>query len=220
MIVNTKENREDYIKRADDRVQLFMKSLQKFGDPVSVLNVNWNDEDVFGFVFAGPMPCEQAEDDAAWDEAERRMDAIGQNGNDGAHYSVDEFKSDLDKIEDASKAEDAPEGAKIKVGVDGWRLSENWMRTESDLYTLNGGAIGGSVKILHAETAVRTKYHVEIKGVWVDVYDVLKAFDVTCPALQHLIKKALKAGNRGHKTTAEDLADIVASAKRAEEMGQ
>jgi len=49
----------------------------------------------------------------------------------------------------------------------------------------------------------------------VDVYDVLEAFKVTCPALQHLIKKALCAGLRGHKDTAEDLRDIEASAKRA-----
>ena len=69
MIVNSKENREQYIKRADDRVQLFFKSTHKFGFPVSVLNVDWNDKDVLGFVFAGPAPDPQAEDDAAWDEA-------------------------------------------------------------------------------------------------------------------------------------------------------
>ena len=34
------------------------------------------------------------------------------------------------------------------------------------------------------------KYSKEIrKGVFVDVYDVLKAFDVKCPAMQHAIKK-------------------------------
>lgn len=49
----------------------------------------------------------------------------------------------------------------------------------------------------------------------VDVYDVLKAFNVTCPALQHLIKKALNAGNRGHKDLETDLQDIIDSAIRA-----
>ena len=49
----------------------------------------------------------------------------------------------------------------------------------------------------------------------VDVYDVLEAFNVTCPALQHLAKKALCAGLRGHKDTQEDLQDIAATAYRA-----
>ena len=64
-----------------------------------------------------------------------------------------------------------------------------------------------------------SKYHREIKpGVHVDVYDVLRAWDVRNPALQHLIKKALQPGARGHKTLGQDMADIIASAKRAAEL--
>lgn len=63
------------------------------------------------------------------------------------------------------------------------------------------------------------KYSREIAtGVGIDVYDVLKAWSVTNPALQHLIKKALQAGERGHKGLKEDLLDIIASAKRAYEL--
>jgi len=67
------------------------------------------------------------------------------------------------------------------------------------------------------------KYNRKIKGgdgnaTIVDVYDVLKAFNVTCPALQHLIKKALCAGLRGHKNLETDLNDILASAERAVEL--
>lgn len=63
------------------------------------------------------------------------------------------------------------------------------------------------------------KYLREIKpGVFVDVYDVLKAWDVRNPALQHLVKKALAVGQRGHKDAAEDLRDIVDSAVRAREL--
>lgn len=57
-----------------------------------------------------------------------------------------------------------------------------------------------------------------ITTVTVDVYDVLKAFGVTCPALQHLIKKALCAGIRGHKNTEEDLDNVLESARRAIEL--
>ena len=63
------------------------------------------------------------------------------------------------------------------------------------------------------------KYTRTIKGQQVDVYDVLKAFNVTCPALQHLAKKALCCGLRGHKDQAQDLQDIVDSALRAQELG-
>jgi hypothetical protein len=62
------------------------------------------------------------------------------------------------------------------------------------------------------------KYNRECKGVTIDVYDVLLAFNVTNPALQHLVKKALCAGLRGHKDKEQDLHEILESAKRAVEL--
>jgi hypothetical protein len=52
-------------------------------------------------------------------------------------------------------------------------------------------------------------------GVTVDVYSVLEAFDVNCPALQHAIKKLLCAGIRGHKTSVDDLKEARDSIIRA-----
>ena len=52
-------------------------------------------------------------------------------------------------------------------------------------------------------------------AVTVDVYRVLDAFQVTDPALQHLVKKALCAGLRGHKDLGQDLKDILQSAQKA-----
>lgn len=69
------------------------------------------------------------------------------------------------------------------------------------------------------ETKLANKYLHEIKpGIFVDVYDVLMAWNVTNPALQHLIKKALQAGERGHKSREQDLQDIIDSAIRAKEL--
>jgi len=81
-------------------------------------------------------------------------------------------------------------------------------------------AVTDQFKVNHITAPVtRNKYQREIApGVWVDVYDVLKAWAVTNPALQHLIKKALQPGERGHKDLLTDLDDIVASAKRAREL--
>lgn len=75
----------------------------------------------------------------------------------------------------------------------------------------------GSTEAMASE---KSKYHREIKpGVFVDVYDVLAAWNVTNPALQHLIKKALQPGARGHKTTEQDMQDIIDSAIRAKLLG-
>lgn len=63
-----------------------------------------------------------------------------------------------------------------------------------------------------------SKYNRKCKGVTIDVYDVLVAFNVTNPALQHLIKKALCAGLRGHKDKSQDMAEILESAHRAVEL--
>lgn len=65
----------------------------------------------------------------------------------------------------------------------------------------------------------KNPYLREIKpGVWVDVYDVMNAWAVTNPALQHLLKKALQPGERGHKSREQDLQDIIDSAIRAKEL--
>ena len=52
----------------------------------------------------------------------------------------------------------------------------------------------------------------------IDVYMVLKMFNVTDPCLQHIAKKALCAGQRGHKDFKKDLQDILDTAKRAVEI--
>ena len=52
----------------------------------------------------------------------------------------------------------------------------------------------------------------------VDVYDVLKAFEVTCPATQHAVKKLLCSGIRGHKDLSTDLIEAKESIVRAIEL--
>lgn len=67
----------------------------------------------------------------------------------------------------------------------------------------------------------RSKYHREIKkGVLVDVYDVLSAFEVINPAMQHALKKMLEPGKRGVKDTVQDMKEAIQSIERAIELEQ
>jgi ABC-type glycerol-3-phosphate transport system substrate-binding protein len=56
---------------------------------------------------------------------------------------------------------------------------------------------------------------VEITKEWLDVYDVLSIFNVTCPARQHAIKKLLFAGVRGGKDAKQDLQEVIQAVTRA-----
>ena len=51
-----------------------------------------------------------------------------------------------------------------------------------------------------------------------DVYSVLEAFKVACPAVQHAVKKLLMPGQRGAKSEIEDLAEAENSLVRALQM--
>lgn len=52
----------------------------------------------------------------------------------------------------------------------------------------------------------------------IDVYRFLELFGVTCPVAQHVIKKAVAAGQRGHKDMRRDWQDIEDSAIRKQAM--
>jgi len=62
---------------------------------------------------------------------------------------------------------------------------------------------------------IGNKYVKEIRGEKVDVYDVLTAYKVTCPARAHAIKKLLMAGQRGHKDEEQDLKEAIQAIERS-----
>jgi len=63
-----------------------------------------------------------------------------------------------------------------------------------------------------------SKYHRTIKGAQIDVYDVIVAYGVTCPALAHALKKMLMPGQRHAKTFEQDIDEAIASLQRAKEL--
>jgi hypothetical protein len=90
-----------------------------------------------------------------------------------------------------------------------WQAAERRM----DIIGQNGGT--GE----HYESPA-SKYHVQIKGQWVDVYDILTAYSVTNPADAHAIKKMLCPGKRGAKGGIQDRQEAIVSLQRAIELEQ
>jgi hypothetical protein len=52
----------------------------------------------------------------------------------------------------------------------------------------------------------------------IDVYRIIDIFEITCPAAQHVLKKVIATGKRGHKDVKRDWEDIIDSAQRKLEM--
>ncbi len=64
-------------------------------------------------------------------------------------------------------------------------------------------------------------YFKDVSGIdQIDVYAVLRLFEVTDPCLQHIVKKALCAGKRGAKDWAKDVQEIADTAQRLIELEQ
>jgi hypothetical protein len=114
----------------------------------------------------------------------------------------------------------------LNIAKDGWsfdRFPASKQRAIEcgyiDADNVSGVIKSNLVAVPKANRTQRTHYHVEIiPGVWVDVYDVIDAWGLANPAYQHLIKKALKAGNRGHKDLMTDAQDIIDSAIRGKQL--
>lgn len=68
----------------------------------------------------------------------------------------------------------------------------------------------------------KSKYHRKItmdEDGYSDVYDVLKAFGITCPAQAHAIKKMLAPGQRsGGKSRKQDIEEAIWSLNRSLEL--
>jgi len=110
-------------------------------------------------------------------------------------------------------------GSQFIMGDNAWSVIENRLLNEDSVLT--------SVKDIFRsiQNSTHNKYERELTDRYsntchVDVYDVLLAFEVTCPAMQHAIKKLLCTGIRGHKDSAQDLLEAKESITRAIELAK
>jgi hypothetical protein len=115
-------------------------------------------------------------------------------------FTRDQWQAARDELEDPFSSPEEDEA---------WQAAEKRM----DAIGHNGGT--GE----HYESPA-SKYHVQIKGQWVDVYDILTAYSVTNPADAHAIKKMLCPGQRGAKDGIQDRQEAIVSLQRAIELEQ
>jgi hypothetical protein len=74
------------------------------------------------------------------------------------------------------------------------------------------------MEIEQNDAPLTNKYQKRLRNnIAIDVYDVLDAFSVENPALQHAIKKMLCAGQRGYKDYEQDIEEAIASLQRAKD---
>ena len=104
------------------------------------------------------------------------------------------------------------------------------MRAMFNRFYQEGNGMVGNMGQLRMETEHKShlaakrprenKYLRKVRGTCaiVDVYDVLEAFEVKCPARQHAIKKLLCSGIRGKGDTMQDLQESLQAVQRAIQM--
>lgn len=62
------------------------------------------------------------------------------------------------------------------------------------------------------------RYNKIFGGVKLDPYRILIQYGITHPALQHAIKKLLRAGNDPHQSLIEDIDEVIGALTRLKEM--
>ena len=80
-------------------------------------------------------------------------------------------------------------------------------------------------EIYHAEESISVEesineykhYQYNYKGIKLDPYRILSIYGITCPAMQHAIKKLLRAGN-SVKDLEQDIQEVIDTLKRKLEM--
>lgn len=79
--------------------------------------------------------------------------------------------------------------------------------------------VARSIEAARVDERKHGHYYKDVSNVTqIDVYAVLRLFEVTDPCLQHIVKKALCAGKRGAKDFAKDVQEIADTAARLVEL--
>lgn len=127
------------------------------------------------------------------DDEVKYMDENGQ----GRLQSISDQYAEIEKVRQAIK---------VKSGSD----------SDHALDAMSFGIMGAGAASGGAKMRENSHYFIDVSDVdEVDFYEIAKRYNVTDPAIQHILKKCLAIGNRGHKDLETDLKDILKTAKRA-----
>lgn len=99
-----------------------------------------------------------------------------------------------------------------------WDVSDDYSVSVVELDEYFKTHFGKQEKISQGPGSKYIKYITNYEGtesIYVDVYCVLSAYDVKCPAIGHAIKKLLMPGQRGSKTAKQDMEEAIVSIQRA-----
>jgi len=108
-------------------------------------------------------------------------------------------------------------------GCAAYLIGEGYDTTDWQNSLIERQEVSNRVEQLRSVEAARkhSHYFKDVSSVaQIDVYAVLRLFEVTDPCLQHIVKKALCAGKRGAKDWAKDVQEIADTAQRLIELEQ
>jgi len=131
----------------------------------------------------------------------RRMDIIGQNGNDGEHYNHDKTLDSVAPTERSESSRTSFNKSK-EVVSDNSAIKDNISRAAITV----GGVYDAGIH-----------YRKEYKGVKLDPFRIAKIYGIDGVQLT-ILKKVLATGNRGYKDNTQDYKDIINACSRALEM--
>lgn len=110
-------------------------------------------------------------------------------------------------------------GEKVKLKRDDGSFAPLFVNDEGRMQYIDLTNLRKVAPLGFAPEELGSKYlrtiHTSTGSGQVDVYDVLEAFNVTCPAMQHALKKMLCAGLRGHKDLESDKKEAIKSIERS-----
>lgn len=103
------------------------------------------------------------------------------------------------------------EGIVAQIFMDHYRVTvpgDYWYLSDRELELVQGTM----------EDHCDAHYRFHYKGIKLDPYRIFTVYGITCPAMQHAIKKLLCAGNRGAKSLEQDIDEAIVSLQRKKEM--
>ena len=129
-------------------------------------------------------------------------------------YTINKYRKMLVPIVDGEVPRYTPQYILALFGVENKILQESFLNIVD---SLNPSHTVFTEKPSDISITINTGLSGAMKcvGDYIDVYDVLKGFNIQHPSLQHAVKKILMTGKRGFKTEVEDLVEIISALSRS-----